>query len=390
MHDLLYIRLTPKCNLDCSFCRAREYMQLADTGLEGFKQGLNLAGLYKPVVREVVWSGGEPLLASRKWSAARQVVKERYPGVREILVTNGYYVKRELFKELHEMSFIEVSIDGWSKERSERSMQALLEAGQYDLFEFIGESNRVNITSVITKDRLKDYRWHEDLRDLYTHLLPLGVQNLQLTFDENYPGPMSTDAMTNFVIGYDELQTYVKQLNRSTGSDARLSLKKFFLEECHACDEYVTVESDGSVTRDTPAPDVGVTGCNQIASVLGADAYRYIQSMINARNTYEREIEGKADVEVGGNNAPRGGAVPLNNRSIVAGMPKSDQFAASFVPESGATKNRDCGCGECGCGDAAAVPFIAQSDDCDTSAELTTHVETPFSSHSSFDSGSCD
>lgn len=284
----LYVRLTSRCNLACTFCRAKDAMcaSVDDRGtqLSAIEELLN-----KKEFPFVVWSGGEPLLSFKQLQAARMVIKASGKRVDESLVTNGYHLKAYMFKELNEMNHIEISIDGYSKECSERSLERLLLARNYDLFSFIEQSKTTVITSVITKERLQSYEWHRDLIRMYTCIAPLLPTTFSLSLDENYPGPMTTDEMVNFVMGLDEIEAFLSAEGIKRKARFQLELKRIVNTKCVDCDRYFTVESDGTVTQETSAPDVGVDGCSKLAGAIGAEAYRYLQSWQAAGEARENE-----------------------------------------------------------------------------------------------------
>lgn len=237
----------------------------------------------------IVWSGGEPLLAFKQLQRAREVLKATGKELDESLVTNGYHLKAYMFKELNEMNHIEISIDGYAKDRSERSLERLLIARNYDLFSFIEQSKTTVVTSVVTKERLQSYDWHRDLIRMYSCIAPLLPTTFSISLDENYPGPMSTDEMVNFVMGLDEIESFLQNEGVSRKAVFKLELKRVMDTKCVDCDRYFTVESDGSVTQETSAPDVGVDGCAKLAAAIGAEAYRYLQNWRSAGEARNNE-----------------------------------------------------------------------------------------------------
>lgn len=277
----LYVRLTSGCNLACSFCRAKDAM-CGSTDNRGSQLDTIKKLLDERPFLSIVWSGGEPLLVFKQLQKAREVLKATGKELDESLVTNGYHLKAYMFKELNEMNHIEISIDGYAKDRSERSLERLLLARNYDIFSFIEQSKTTVVTSVVTKERLQAYDWHRDLIRMYSCIAPLLPTTFSISLDENYPGPMTTDEMINFVMGLDEIEAFLQSEGAKRKAIFQLELKRIMNTKCVDCDRYFTVESDGTVTQESSAPDVGVDGCAKLATAIGPEAYRYLQSWRSA------------------------------------------------------------------------------------------------------------
>ena len=117
----LCLMVTAQCNLDCSYCVARQSMAsgahmsqiTACTALDQFMAHRASAYAHRPV--ELLFSGGEPLMNFKVIESLCDYAADRYPDTvfRHKIVTNGTLVSAKVARFLAERRFrVVVSMDG--------------------------------------------------------------------------------------------------------------------------------------------------------------------------------------------------------------------------------------------------------------------------------------
>ncbi len=276
----LSIVTTSKCNLDCSFCGGAGYMDVKDVPRDIQREKLFEVLEQHPSIRQINWTGGEPLLAIKKIQELMDELKVRYPHLQHEMYTNALRLSPEQLPLLTQMDRIFVSFDGY--EKSERPWLRIVEEGRFEVFDTLKALNNVHLWSVVTREQCGDKRWHEDVLRLHRAAYHYGFQTIRLMFDNFMPKPLSPDHVMNFMYGYNKMFEQLIYLNRINDSHSPLSINKFFPQHCDDCSTLMWVKSDAAVDQSQNAIDVMASGCNRLAEVIGHDAYQYINRVILA------------------------------------------------------------------------------------------------------------
>ncbi|QVW28687.1 putative radical SAM superfamily protein [Erwinia phage pEa_SNUABM_8] len=276
----LSIVTTSKCNLDCSFCGGAGYMDVKDVARDIQKDKLFEVLEKHPSIRQINWTGGEPLLAFKKIQEFMAELKERYPHLQHEMYTNALRLSPEQLPLLSQLDRIFVSFDGYAK--SERPLLRIAEEGRFEAFDTLHALNNVSLWSVVTREQLGDKRWQDDLLELHRATYHYGFNGFRLMFDNFMPKPLSPDHVMNFMYGYNKMHEQLTYLNRINDSHIPLSINKFFAQHCDDCSSLVWVKSDSTFEQSQNAVDAIDSGCNRLAEVIGFDAYKYINRTIQA------------------------------------------------------------------------------------------------------------
>lgn len=281
----LSIVATAKCDLDCSFCGGQYHMSLEEAPLD-----LQRAKVFEvlekfPSITRISWTGGEPMLALRKMKELFSEIKEKRPDIKHELYTNGRSFKKEHVPFLKQFVDIFVSFDGYAE--SERPLQAVVDAGNFDFFEVLLELENVHTQTVLTRDRIANMRWHEDILKLYEALHHYKPKSYRLIFDKKMPKILSPDHVMNFILGYNVIEARLDYLRRICGYGDGVTVAKFFKQECRGCSDILVLQSDATYNQLLVPNEIKPEGCSLLSETIGEEAYTYINSFLNARKHHE-------------------------------------------------------------------------------------------------------
>ena len=233
-----------------------------------------------PTITEIQWTGGEPLLATRKIEAFVDELKVIRPELKHQLYTNGLKMRKTHLPLLKQFDNVYVSIDGF--ESSERPFKRFINDRSHEALEAIYELNNVHTWAVLTRDRLADKRWHEDIIQLHNAIYHYGFRTMTLLLDAKMPKPLSPDHVMNFIYGYFRIQENIERLNVSNARECGFIVSKVFDNGCNICSESLWINADGGEHQLKNAPNVLESGCNQLAFSIGVEAYEYIRRVVMA------------------------------------------------------------------------------------------------------------
>ena len=277
--SVLAIHLTAKCNMACSFCKGADYMVQADTSqAEQAKQLKDVLSQHNHV-KQIIWSGGEPLLALRRAMSLSEISREMAPDARQQFLTNGRKLKLSQVEKLKTFDQVTVSIDGY--EKGERTIQGFLDENAFEAFEAMYALDNVDTWSVVTSQQLWDGRWYEDIIKLHNSIFHLGFKTMGLILDKFMEKPLFTDQVLNFVYGYKQIKENIHRLNDMYGTNVYLNLPGFFRHyHCNACSEGGEIEPNGGFVRTSDCTAIKDAGCSNLASVIGVENYKYINKFL--------------------------------------------------------------------------------------------------------------
>lgn len=235
-----------------------------------------------PLVEEFLWTGGEPLLAYSKLVDFVGQAREEVPSAKHLLYTNGRKLKLSQLEFLKTFDHITVSIDAF--EGGERSLRAFIDEEAQEAFEVMNELEHVTVWGVLTREMVSKPRWFEDTLKLHSALHHLRLEAMTLTFDKLMPKALNQDHVLNFIYGYKRLEEQMLDLNSINGWNTVFRLEKFFDHmNCNACGQLKLVEPNGDIGHRANVEFLVESGCNKIASVIGADAYKWLHNYLNLK-----------------------------------------------------------------------------------------------------------
>jgi sulfatase maturation enzyme AslB (radical SAM superfamily) len=233
-----------------------------------------------PEVEEIIWTGGEPLLAYKKLVESVEMMREERPSATHYLFTNGRKLRLEQVDFLKTFHRVVVSIDGY--DNMERSLLDFARSGDNEAFEVMAQLDNVICWSVLTRERIGNMRWHEDMLKMQDAIHHLGFIGMNYLFDNQMTKILSPDHVLNFIYGFDLLRDNMRKLNRMNKRETIIKLEKFFdADVCNACSEIIVSQPNGDVQIPENVPIVVDRGCNKIANAIGAPAYEYIMNWMN-------------------------------------------------------------------------------------------------------------
>lgn len=277
--------MTNTCNLNCTFCGGKYYMEGVDgETLPDTDQAVHLSNLLEviknnPELKQLNWTGGEPLLAYRKIREWFDIVKELRPDMEHCLMTNGLRIRADMIDVLKRFELITISFDGYRE--SERPLWAVVDDGKYEIFEVLAELDNWRVITVLTRDRIGEKRWYEDVLELHNALHHLKPLAMNFMLDTKMEKPLSPDHCLNLVYGYRAVSVNLTALNDRAGHMSHCGFERMFDDiGCNLCSEVVLVGADGTVSQLDNVPRIVETGCNQLAASIGIDAYKYLQKFL--------------------------------------------------------------------------------------------------------------
>lgn len=290
----MVVNVTSKCNLDCHFCLGTEYMEKKDANVDTLLEAIVKSCAENPNLENFIWSGGEALLAPKKLWAAVAKVRELNPKATHYLMTNGMSLKMTDLEALRTFDRVYVSIDGF--EVGERSVRKILTKKAYEAFQVMAALNNVYLRTVITREQLNGYRWHEDIIELMDAVYHTNPVYHGLSFDIKMEKELSPDHILNFMDGYERLHDKRDAMEQESGITTELHLEKFFEDERSCdCSQGWVVDPDGSDRGWTPLPTPLDRGCNLLAKAIGEDAYIFIRNYVEGRRA---RLEGRSPVNL--------------------------------------------------------------------------------------------
>jgi len=178
-NDILSITIQPtaNCQFGCHYCGQEHINHQMDNDVEDFcinriKHILDTTPKYKKL--KITWYGGEPLLGLttiRSLSYKLQDLCKSY-GIkyRADMVTNGYLLKKDIFKNLlleHKVKSYQITLDGISESHDQRRVLKKNRGKTFDTiyknikeivtsYEYISEDARIQIRINIDKKNYKE------------------------------------------------------------------------------------------------------------------------------------------------------------------------------------------------------------------------------------------
>jgi len=233
-----------------------------------------------PGVDEIIWTGGEPLLAYRKLVESVETMRAERPSAIHYLFTNGRKLRLEQVEFLKTFHRVVVSIDGY--EDDARGLMDFARTGDTEAFEVMAQLDNVILWSVLTREKIGDMRWHEGMMKMQDAIHHLGFIGMNYLFDNQMKKVLSPDHVLNFVYGFERLQDNMRRLNRINKRDTIIKLEKFFeMDACNVCSEIIVSQPNGDLQVPENVEMVVDRGCNKIALAIGEHAYRYIMNWLN-------------------------------------------------------------------------------------------------------------
>lgn len=274
------VAVTAKCNLNCSFCAGEIHMVKGDTSRKTHEEAMMELLQDNPGVEEIIWTGGEPLLAYSKLKESVEALRAARPTAVHYLFTNGRKLRMHQLDFLKTFHRIVVSIDGY--DGHDRSLLDFARSGDTEAFEVMAALDNVICWSVITRERIGDMRWHEDMLRMQNAVHHLGFIGMNYLFDNQMTKILSPDHVLNFLYGYDLLRSNLLTLNEMNRKETIIKIEKFFeTAKCNKCSEIIVSEPNGDVHVPENVEIVVDVGCNKIANVIGVEAYNYIMRWLN-------------------------------------------------------------------------------------------------------------
>ena len=302
----MVVNVTSKCNLDCHFCLGSEYMEKRDTNVEGLLKSIAEGLKDNPELETVIWSGGEALLAPKKLWAAVEQVRETNPDCKQHLMTNGLSLRLEDLEALKQFDRVYVSIDGF--ENGERSIRKITAKRSYECFEVMAGIENLFLRTVLTRDQVANYRWHEDIIAMMEATYHLRPVYHGLSFDIKMEKELSPDHIINFLMGYEAIIEKRDELEVRHGFKCEVKMEKFYdsehsNESCD-CSQGWVVDPDGEGHGWEAIATKLDRGCNLLARAIGQDAYVFIRNYLEGKAA---RLAGRAPVNLP---APKATAQP--------------------------------------------------------------------------------
>jgi len=274
------VALTAKCNLNCAFCAGEMHMVKGDVSRKTHIEAMMELLKKNPEVEEIIWTGGEPLLAYNKLVESVEVMRQQRPSAVHYLFTNGRKLRLEQVDFLKTFHRVVVSIDGY--DNMERALMDFARSGDNEAFETIAALDNVILWSVLTRERVGNMRWFEDMMQMQNAIHHLGFIGMNYLFDNQMPKILSPDHVLNFTYGFDLLRDNMRRLNKMNGRETIIKLEKFFpMDSCNACSEIIVSQPNGDVQVPENQEIIVDRGCNKIAHAIGKPAYDYIMNWMN-------------------------------------------------------------------------------------------------------------
>lgn len=274
------VALTAKCNLNCAFCAGEMHMVKGDVSRKTHEEAMMELLKKNPEVEEIIWTGGEPLLAYKKLVESVEMMRAERPSATHYLFTNGRKLRLEQVPFLKTFHRVVVSIDGYDDE--ERGLLDFARSGDTEAFEVMAQLDNVILWSVLTREKIGNMRWHEGMLKMQDAIHHLGFIGMNYLFDNQMKKVLSPDHVLNFIYGFERLQDNMRRLNRINRQNTIIKIEKFFdADVCNACSEIIVSQPNGDVQVPENVPIVVDRGCNKIANAIGEDAYTYIMNWLN-------------------------------------------------------------------------------------------------------------
>lgn len=157
------LKVTPKCNFHCKHCWAQ--LRGKERKLEEIYEAINK--LVKMDVKHITLSGGEPFLRDDIFEIIEYIKKKN---VHLAIFSNGYFIDEKIVSRLEHLldsyDFIQVSLDGFSKEKFEsqrgentfeKVMMALEILGQSSLIVRVNMvASKYNVDEILSTYEISD------------------------------------------------------------------------------------------------------------------------------------------------------------------------------------------------------------------------------------------
>lgn len=272
------IVLTNKCDMDCSFCGAATYMQRDDVPLRKQKEAMVEYIKNNPAVDEIMWTGGEPLLAYRRLVELSDELLAHQPSAEQYLYTNGHKLRLEQLEFLKRFKRVVISIDGYAN--GERTVQSFVDNNEFEAFETIASLDNATTWAVVTREQMGGGRWYEDVMKMHNALHHLGFGSMSLVIDYNMPKILTPDHCLNLIYGYKRLMENMRRLNEKNQKQTVFRIEKFFQQPCNSCSDTVVIQPDTDQYHLANKDMLVDNGCNMLAERMGKDAYQYLWNFL--------------------------------------------------------------------------------------------------------------
>ena len=270
MKQDIYISVTDKCDLACSFCSAAKEMEHrsrpiaeVEASLEQLKATAELG--------VVTWGGGEPLLAPVRLERLLGHVKTLWPESKHRLVTNGTHLSKQSLELLNQFDSFVIGVDG--AHRSERPLVNFLMRGDYAFFELLPDlRGHLSFRQVIVRSQLTTPEWWVDIAHLHSMLsdVPRAQIDMRITLDCYQTTPLTKWETDNFIEGF-------RNLSRVSCTPT-LRLDKFFVDHFCDCGSVLASSHVGNVAAPGAFAQQLPYGCALLTSSIGKEAYHRISS----------------------------------------------------------------------------------------------------------------
>lgn len=271
----LLVMITSKCNLSCSFCVADSAMNCNDLNPSDTIGAIMEYLDTHSDIEDIIWSGGETLSVPTKLKMAVEIVKQHHPKINHSLITNGYYLTTELAQWVKTtFNSVTVSIDGFQK--SERPFTKLIDKTNRQIIPALLMLDDYEVSTVVTKEQLRDNSWYRDIKTLYTNIAFLNPARLIIRLDSEMESPLTTDELISFTYGYLKIRDKVR--GEAYKADILSIATLFELEEsCNSCSVLNRILPDGTVEIVNDTVNIPESkGCSKMASTIGLENYKYL------------------------------------------------------------------------------------------------------------------
>lgn len=272
-------------------------MEKKDTNVDGLLDSIVEGVSKNPDLETVIWSGGEALLAPKKLWAAVEKVRELLPNCKQHLMSNGLSLRLEDLEGLKQFDRVYVSIDGF--EHGERSIRKFVSKRHYEAFEVMAGIENLYLRTVLTREQVGNYRWHEDIIAMMEATYHLRPVYHGLSFDIKMEKELSPDHIINFLMGYEYILAKRDELEIAHGFKCEVKLEKFYDAE-HSdtscdCSQGWVIDPDGEGHGWKAIETKLDRGCNLLAKAIGQDAYVFIRNYLEGK---QARLEGRSPVNL--------------------------------------------------------------------------------------------
>lgn len=259
--ESLTIRITDKCNLDCSFC-SNKLKKFGKPNITKFLEDMSYyCNKYSPST--VTITGGEPMLVPALVLSVVQIAKA-YNIPKILLLTNGTLWDHN-----------------WTKWANENNISVIL--GVQNILD--GEKTVTQIKNIDALRKINSLsicrvvQWHEEFAEtIYLLHLIFGC-NVVISFDLRKHHEVTVQGIWSLIKELEKLKSFDPYFYRW------FSIKEFFNTECH-CDRRYELAFDCSLRTQSDIHNVSsvCSGCAYVAEQMGLDTYNDIKKILEVYN----------------------------------------------------------------------------------------------------------